>query len=235
MRFLPILLSFFQIRFLTKSVYDLRSNLQKIGSDLSLWAGQPHVILPKIVKALQEQGDRVEAVWMSKEPHTEEVETEKRIRESLSSSQTDLKLLHTRTLIDPRDLPFQLKDLPDVYTSFRKQVEAPDMYRSPVPAPDKLKDFATLPEIENSKGVHKIDLNEEELLKDLLKPLEEDPGPLPISAKEIDENKLSAFPYNGGETEALQRLEHYFKGGKQSPAATYKETRYVMMSMSVYP
>lgn len=216
---------------MTKSVYDLKSNLQKIGSDLSLWAGQPHVILPKIIKSLQEKGDRVEAVWMSKEPHTEEVETENRIQEILSSSQIQLKLLHTRTLINPRDLPFPLKDLPDVFTSFRKQVEAPDMYRPPVAAPDKLKDFATLADVENSKGAHKIDLNEEELLKDLLKPLEEDPGPLPISSKEIEENKLSAFPYTGGETEALQRLEHYFQGGKQSPAASYKETRCVNREM----
>lgn len=218
-----------RVRFLHKSVYNLRSNLRKVGSDLSLWAGQPQVILPKIIKALQDKGDRVEAVWMSKEPHTEEIASEDRIRDCLSDTQTPLKLLHTRTLIDPRDLPFPIKDLPDVYTSFRKQVEAPDMYREPVPAPDKLKEYATLPDIENSKGAFKIDMSEGDLLEGLLKPLEDEPGPLPISAKEIEQNELSAFPYSGGETEALERLEHYFKGGKQSPAYSYKETRNGML------
>jgi deoxyribodipyrimidine photo-lyase len=209
----------------TKSVYDLQSSLQKIGSDLSIWAGQPHVVLPKIIKALQDNGDKVEAVWMSKEPHTEEVNTETRIKESLSSSQTPLRLLHTRNLINPEDLPFPIKDLPDVFTSFRKRVEAPDMYRPPVPAPEKIKDFAKLPQIEDSKGALKVNMSEEELVKGLLKPLEEDPGPLPISSKDLKENTINAFPYSGGETEALERLEYYFRGGKQSPAANYKETR----------
>lgn len=190
-----------------------------------MWAGQPHVILPKIIKSLRDNGDDVEAVWMSKEPHTEEINTEERIKESLSSSQTPLKLLHTRNLINPEDLPFPIKDLPDVFTSFRKNVEAPDMYREPLPAPTKMKEFATLPNIENSKGALKVEMSEVELVKELLKPLEENPGPLSVSSKDLSENKITAFPYKGGETEALERLEYYFQGGKSSPAANYKETR----------
>jgi deoxyribodipyrimidine photo-lyase len=206
-------------------VYDLQSNLQKIGSDLSIWAGQPHVVLPKIIKALQDKGDQVDSVWMSKEPHTEEVNTENLLRRTLQKSQTPLRMVHTRNLIHPDDLPFPIKDLPDVFTSFRKKVEAPDMYRPPVPAPDKLKDFASLPELENSKGAFQIKLSEEKLIAELIGPLEKNPGPIPVSAKEIEENTVNAFPYTGGETEALERLEHYFKGSKGSPAAQYKETR----------
>jgi deoxyribodipyrimidine photo-lyase len=190
-----------------------------------MWAGQPHVILPKIIKALSDHGDRVEGVWMSKEPHTEEIMTEEHIRASLSKSQTPLKLVHTRNLIHPDDLPFPVKDLPDIFTSFRKMVEAPDMYRSPVPAPKQMKEFAKLPQMENSKGAIQVEKSEEELVKELLRPLEENPGPLPISAKDLEENTLNAFPYKGGETEALERLEYYFQGGSNAPAAKYKETR----------
>jgi deoxyribodipyrimidine photo-lyase len=215
-----------RVRFLHKSVYNLQSNLRRVGSDLSIWAGQPQIVLPRIIKALKDQGDNVEAVWMSKEPHTEEVASEERIRECLETTKTPFKLLHTRTLIHPNDLPFRIKDLPDIYTAFRKQVEAPDMYREPLPAPEKLKEFATLPHIENCTGAHQVDeMSGEDVLKGLLQPIEDDSGPIPISSKEIAKNELSAFPYSGGETEALERLEHYFKGGKQSPAASYKETR----------
>lgn len=159
---------------------------------------------------------------MSKEPHTEEANTEKRIRSSISSTQTPLKLFDTRSLIN---LPFPISELPDVFTSFRKRVEAPDMYQEPLPAPTQLKEFATLPDIGKSKGALKIETTEEELLKGLLKPLEDDPGPLPVAAQEIENNTVTAFPLSGGETEALQRFEHYFRGGKNSPAAQYKETR----------
>ena len=164
---------------------------------------------------------------MSKEPHTEELNTESKIRSSLAHTQTPLKMLTTRSLIDPADLPFAIKDLPDVFTSFRKKVEAPDMYHLPTPAPEKLKAFATLPAMEAVKGALQVDLSEKDLLKSLLKPLEQDPGPLPIPAEDVQDNSLTSFPLTGGETEALERLEHYFRGGKQSPAAHYKETRCV--------
>lgn len=53
--------------FVTRSVYDLKARLKKLGSDLSIWAGQPDVVLAKLVEAFQRGGDKVEAVWMSGE------------------------------------------------------------------------------------------------------------------------------------------------------------------------
>lgn len=55
---------------MTRSVYDLKARLKKLGSDLSIWAGQPDVVLAKLVEAFQRGGDKVEAVWMSGEVRT---------------------------------------------------------------------------------------------------------------------------------------------------------------------
>lgn len=217
-------------RFLNRSVFDFKSRLQTVGSDLSIWSGQPHVVLPRIVEALQGNGDHVHGVWMGSEPHTEEQVTEQKIRNALSRTQVPIKAFHHRTLIHPNDLPFPIKDLPDIFTQFRKRVEAPDMYRDPLPAPGKLKPFPEMPEVRQERGVYQVKQNEEETLQQLLAPLEKDPGPIAgPTDDDVDAASLSAFPFKGGETEALERLEHYFSGGKDAPAALYKETRNGML------
>jgi deoxyribodipyrimidine photo-lyase len=216
--------------FLTRSVYDMRDNLRKIGSDLSIWAGQPHVILERLVKALQNNGDRVHGVWMGREPHTEEIGTEVKIKKALSSSQVSVRTFDHRTLIHHKDLPFPLAELPDVYTQFRKRVEAPDMYRAPAPAPKQLKPFADIAsEVKNEAGVYKVGGEENEVLEQLLKPLQDEPNPVAAPKDDVNAAQTSAFPYRGGETEALQRLDHYFSGGARSAAAMYKETRNGML------
>ena len=60
-------------RYLTNSIFDLKTNLKKRNSDLSLWAGLPELVVPDIVRALQKNGDTVEGVWMTSEVNTEEV------------------------------------------------------------------------------------------------------------------------------------------------------------------
>lgn len=121
---------------------------------------------------------------------------------------------------------FSVKDLPDVFTQFRKRVEGGG-FRNPVPAPNKLMPFPSLPKIENAAGVYSLegqDLNS--VISALHKPLFDNPAPgnhTKLRDSELDQVP-SALPFKGGETEALERMEHYF-GGSKPPAATYKETR----------
>lgn len=221
-----------RVQFLTRSVFDLQARLQKIGSNLSIWSGHPHLILHKIIKTLQKNGDHIHGVWFGEEPHTEERATEKRIEKALRETQVPVKKFQHRSLILPKDLPFPLNDLPDVFTQFRKRVEAPDMYRDPLPAPEKLKPFPDLPWIENEPGIYKVgEQSEQEVLQQLLSPLEKDPGPIKPIKDDVDASKISALPFKGGETEALQRLEHYFAGDANSHAANYKETRNGMLGV----
>lgn len=211
-------------RYLAQSVYDLKERLNSIGSDLSVWAGQPHVVISHIVKALQGQGDHVHGVWMGEEPHTEELNTKQKIIKALSNFQVPVKIFEHKSLLHPDDLPFLMKDLPDVFTSFRKRVEAPDMFREPLPTPDKLKPIPTLQHVEEGPGVKQLLQSEQDVLKGLLLPLEEE-TPIQLPTPDLQGENISAFPFQGGEGESLERLSHYFSGGKNAPAALYKETR----------
>ncbi len=109
------------------------------------------------------------------------------------------------------------------------------MYDDPLPAPTKLKPFADGVKIEQAAGIWSMQENnaikdEESLTQALLEPLFKDPDLGAITdKKELADLPESAVPYTGGETEALARLEHYFKGGKNAPAAAYKETRNGML------
>jgi len=194
----------------------------------------PEVVVPAIVKALQSQGDRVEGVWMGKEVNTEEVNTEARLRSSLQSLSVKLTLHANRSLVHPDDLGFEVRELPDIFTNFRKRVEGVDMYREPLPTPTKLKPFATLPEsLTDQAGAYRLDgkagLDKaESVVEALLKPLRENPGPL-APPKVSAQPQHSAFPFVGGETEALKRLDDYI--GVSQPGRKYKQTRNGMLGV----
>lgn len=207
-----------------------------------MFAGTPESVIPHLVKAVRDKGDTVEGVYLGREINTEEVNVQKRLEGILSDLQCPFKLLEGKSLIHSRDLGFPVKQLPDVFTHFRKQVEGPDMFRAPLPAPEKLKPFPEV-DVPDSAGVFGLSSKTSEgfdkkevIEKHLLKPLLKEPvlGHQELLSKVSDsEGKTdvphSAFPYRGGETEALKRLNHYFEAGKSSPGAHYKETRNEML------
>uniref|UniRef100_A0A3Q1B5B7 Cryptochrome DASH n=1 Tax=Amphiprion ocellaris TaxID=80972 RepID=A0A3Q1B5B7_AMPOC len=89
--------------------------------------------------------------------------------------------------------------LPDVYTQFRKAVEAQSRVRPVFPSPDKLNPLPS--GLEEGAIPSAEDLQQTEAVND----------------------PRSAFPCSGGESHALARLKHYF--WDTDAVATYKETR----------
>ncbi|GAK64152.1 cryptochrome DASH-like [Moesziomyces antarcticus] len=229
-------------KFINESVFDLRDRLRAVGSDLAMFAGTPESVVPSLIKSIRDKGDTVEAVYLGREINTEEVNVQRRLDAILADLQCPFKLLEGKSLIHSRDLGFPVKQLPDVFTHFRKQVESPDMFREPVPAPDKLKPFAEV-QVDDAPGCFGLSSKsaqgfdrKETVEKHLVQPLLDEPvlGHKELLSKVASSPATfdvphSAFPYRGGETEALQRLEHYFGGAKSSPAAHYKETRNQML------
>ena len=228
-------------KFVNNSVFDLRDRLRARGSDLAMYAGTPEAVIPKLVRAIRNKGDTVEGVWMGKEVNTEEVNVEKRLRSLLSDLQCSFRLEEGKSLIHPADLGFPIKKLPDVYTQFRKQVEGPEMYRLPVDAPCKFKPFPELEalSVSDEAGVYSISTKKSEgfdrrevVESILLGPLRDSPMLGHELLKKGEKGTpTNAFPFKGGETEALDRLEHYFLGGQNAPAAKYKETRNGMLGV----
>lgn len=230
-------LSFF--RFLHESLVDLQSTLQTLGSDLSIYFGHPEKVVPAIVRACASAGHSVEAVYLSPENTSEEIQVQERLASALSRSEPKTKFVLTenrRTLIHRDSLPFDPsgKQMPDVYTDFRKKVEGLGhrMVRGPLKAPIKPGEFKPYPptlEVETAQGVMQLRGPLKDVLKPLLRPLlESEEVKLSQSnnpyAGQQDSDDLASD--RGGLTAAQERLDHYVNlNSKDCPIATYKETR----------
>lgn len=189
----------FRAQFLIESVADLRNSLQKLGSDLIVRQGLPEKIIPAIAQLL-----KVDQVYYSQEVTSEEKQVEKEVTKALSALNIKTKSFWEATLYWLEDLPFKVSQTPELYTNFRKQVEQQSAIKAAIPIPERL---APLPEI--------------------------DPGKIPtleslgLEAPQVDERTVLKF--NGGETEALKRLQHYF--WQEDCLRKYKETRNGMLGV----
>jgi deoxyribodipyrimidine photo-lyase len=182
----------FRAQFLLESLKDLDDNLRKLGSGLLIVRGKPEYELFKLAQKYQ-----ATKVYAKKEVAYEEKQTEERVEKELWKLKYELKTFSTSTLYHAQDLPFSIKDIPDVFTNFRKRTEKESQIREIFPAPKVIKS-PVIPEL-------------------ILPRLEQ------LGLTQITVDQRSAFPFKGGETEAYSRLNYYFKETKL--ISTYKETR----------
>lgn len=101
------------------------------------------------------------------------------------------------------------------------------MSRNTLPVPKKFKPFPDLSQPLPGFGAQLDSKKLDDILPPLLKPLEETVENR-YKNNEIPWDEKSAFPYQGGETIALKRLDYYFHQGDAKnppPVAKYKETR----------
>ncbi|XP_025105331.1 cryptochrome DASH-like [Pomacea canaliculata] len=183
-----------RLKFLVESVVDLRGNLQKHGSDLMVRQGKPEDVIPDIISQLGK--DNVEALVYQKEVTQEELDVEEALK---LKSGVKVHTVWGHTMVHIDDLPFKPQTLPNAYTQFRKKVEESNRMRKELPIPDKLKplpakfDVGTIPTFDDFK--------------------------IPMSVPVTH----TVFPFPGGETSALARLQSYF--WETDNVAKYKDTR----------
>jgi deoxyribodipyrimidine photo-lyase len=182
----------FRTQFLLESLEDLDAKLRTLGSGLRIVMGKPEVEIPKLVQEYKAQ-----KVFAKREVAFEEKQTEKKVQTELFKLRCELDTYSTSTLYHAEDLPFSIKNIPDVFTNFRKKTEKDAEIRPPFTAPKQI----------NSPEIPAIEL-----------PTLEDLG---VSKTTIDSRAVLAF--KGGESEAIQRLQHYFYNTQS--LSTYKETR----------
>lgn len=182
----------FRAQFLLESLAELDANLRQLGSGLLIVRGKPEEELFKIASEFKAQ-----KIFAKKEVAYEEVKAEERVEKELWKLSCTLETYSTSTLYHAEDLPFSIKDIPDVFTSFRKKVEKECSIRPVFAKPVSIKSPA-LPAVQLPS------------LADLgLQP------PVP--------DGRSAMPFPGGETAARQRMQSYFY--KTRAIDSYKETR----------
>lgn len=182
----------FRAQFLLESLQDLDVNLRKLGSGLRIVFGKPEIEIPKLVLEYKAQ-----KVFSKREVAIEEIQTEKEVRTELFKLRCELETFSTSTLYHAEDLPFSIKDIPDVFTNFRKKTEKDSEIRNPFDAPSKI----------NSPEISPLELPTLEALG--------------LTKTAIDSRAVLQF--KGGESEAIQRLKHYFF--ETQYLSSYKETR----------
>lgn len=182
----------FRAQFLLESLQDLDGKLRELGSGLLIVQGKPEVEIPKLVQEYKAQ-----KVFAKREVAFEEIQTQKVVQNELFKLRCELDTVSTSTLYHAEDLPFSIKDIPDVFTNFRKKTEKDATIRKPFEAPTKI----------NSPVIPAMELPTLEALG--------------VTKTTIDSRAVLLF--KGGESEAIQRLQHYFYDTQC--LSSYKETR----------
>jgi deoxyribodipyrimidine photo-lyase len=182
----------FRAQFILDSLKDLDKNLRDIGSGLTVVTGAPEVEIAALAKKFE-----VQKVFAKKEVATEERQTQDLVENALWKIKCTLETYSTSTLYHATDLPFSLKDIPDVFTAFRKKIEKETTVRKTFEKPTSLHWPA---------------------LEPLLLPTIEQLGLAPLAP-----DNRAAMIFEGGESAALKRLNYYLFETKA--LSTYKETR----------
>ena len=182
----------FRAQFLLESLQNLDNNLRDLGSGLIILRGKPEIEIPQIVLQYN-----VAKVFAKREVAYEEKNEEQLVQTALFKLRCEFETFSSSTLYHAQDLPFSIKDIPDVFTNFRKKTEKDAVVRSVFNKPTTI----------NSPDIPQA-----------IFPSLEDLG---IEFTEIDSR--AAMHFKGGETEALKRLNYYFFETKN--ISVYKETR----------
>jgi deoxyribodipyrimidine photo-lyase len=188
----------FRAQFLMESVADLRDSWRSIGSDLIIRRGLPEEIIPALATELN-----ITDLYYHRECTSEEIAVEKALESALKPLNVSCKSFWGHTIHRLQDLPFNIANIPELFTKFRKDVERECRIPTPLAAPTKVPAL----------------------------PLAIDPGNLPtladfgLETPQFEPRGVLAF--HGGETAGMARLDEYF--WKNDRLRVYKETRNGML------
>lgn len=209
-------------QFLAESVWDLKTDLEQLSSGLEIRAGTVKDVVQTILNGYRENKDaEIHGLWMTSEEGWEEKLEEEDVRKLSEQASVEFQLFEDeKYFVDDRDLPFKdVKDLSDVFTTYRKQVEplrsAP---RKELPVP---KSLPPLPDfVPEQEAPFKIPDNLDDLVAALHKPL--DSGEQLADLPTLPDNAKSAHPFKGGSKAGHDRVSHLIENGSMT---TYKDTR----------
>ncbi len=181
----------YRTRFLVESLADLREHLLQLGGNLLVIEGFPEVVLPDLAIRHGAAG-----LFAGKEVGWEEGQVECRLVDALGGL-CPVQWFRGQTLLHPEDLPFEVKSLPGVFTSFRRRVESEWVVREELPVPK---------EVPWPEGVECFWQGLER-----------------YGAGEVMADARAALRFRGGESAGLDRLDSWFWAG--DCLRSYKDTR----------
>lgn len=125
-------------QFLLDSVFDLRSQLQKLGSELVIRIGRPEEILYSLASV-----HKAHYIYCNRERTREEVYVQDRLEKKLWAIGREVRYSRGKMLYYTADLPFPVTHCPDSFAVFRKETEQFIPVRTPLQTPHALCPFPT--------------------------------------------------------------------------------------------
>jgi deoxyribodipyrimidine photo-lyase len=184
----------YRAQFLIESLQDLRQSFRSWGSDLIIRRGHPETVLPALAREMQ-----ADAVYGHQEVTAEETAVEAAVTHALAAANVTTRTFWGTTLYHPDHLPFAIADLPEIFTQFRKRVEADSAIAAELPSPQHL---PPLPPGLDPGSIPSL-------------------GDLGLAPPTQDDRAVLAF--QGGETAGLARLQAYIWDA--DCLRVYKQTR----------
>lgn len=184
----------FRAKFLLETLRDLKNNLASLNIPLNIFHDIPENVLPKLVVE-----NAITGVFLQKEWTPGEVLINNNVKDKINLSAIKWVETYDQFLFHPDDIPYSDFDkIPEVFTEFRKKCEKESKIRSCVskismPAEHFFETSKIIPNLED------------------------------LGLENFKLHKNSAFPFRGGETNALKRIENYFF--ETENLSVYKKTR----------
>jgi len=171
-------------KLLIESVASLKQSFQNMSGNLLVLQGHPEEVLPELVIKHD-----IAEVYHHREVASEETAVSVKVEDALWKQKVNLKHFIGHTLYNKEDLPFPIKDIPDVFTQFKKKTERDAVVKPCFPTPTainftSLEDWGTVPEVSD-------------LLQDST-----------AAILKVDTE------FKGGEQEALAHLHDYLHAGE---------------------
>ncbi|WP_452220908.1 DASH family cryptochrome [Lacinutrix salivirga] len=183
----------FRAQFLIETIENLKQQLKTLNIPLFVYTDTPENSIPLLTEKFN-----IENIYLQKEWTQEEVSVLKKVKNSCAPHINFLES-YTQFLFHPEDIPFKTNEIPHVFTEFRKKCE-------------KQSEIRPLAEIHPTK-THPNTIENNTKIPTLQE----------LGFEAFEQHPNTAFPFKGGETEALKRLNDYvFKTKK---LGVYKKTR----------
>lgn len=183
----------YRAKFLIETIIDLKAQLFNLGIPLYVYNDYPETCIANL-----EAQFHFDALYLQKE-WTKEENDAYNIVKTVWDEDFTIYQDYDQFLYHPEDLNFEIKNLPIVFTNFRKHVEKQSKIRAE----------------------SKIFNNEKQQVP--LKNTTSIPTLQDLGFEDFENHPHSAFPLKGGETEALKHLDYYFFETKK--LGFYKKTR----------
>ena len=139
--------------YILESLAQLKENLQALGGDLIVKSGDVTTEIISLCRAYS-----IQKVYTKKQVGSEEKQRQGELKKGLLAIGVDFETYSTSTLFHPDDLPFSVRDIPMLFTKFRKAAEKDSRVREPFKAPtavrvpDQKTEGIELPKPTNSSG-----------------------------------------------------------------------------------